>query len=49
MWMTYSADGYPYNFSLHCGKEGNSKELLEIQVVINMVQPVVNKDGHVVF
>lgn len=49
MWMMCSADGYPYYFSLCCGKEGNSKQLLGTQVVMNMLQPVVNKDEYVVF
>lgn len=49
MWMMCSADGYPYNFSLYCGKEENRKEPLGTQVVMNMLQPVVNKDEHVVF
>ncbi|XP_042228896.1 piggyBac transposable element-derived protein 3-like [Homarus americanus] len=49
MWMMCSADGYPYNFSIYCGKDKSKKELLGYQVVMDMLQPVMNKDEHVVF
>ena len=49
MWMMCSADGYPYNFSIYCGKDENRKLPLGSQVVMDMLQPVVNKDSHVIF
>ena len=49
MWMMCSYDGYPYNFSLYCGKYENRKLPLGSQVIMDMLQPVVNKDEHVVF
>ena len=47
--MMCSADGYPYNFSIYCGKDENWKLPLGSQVVVDMLRPVVNKDSHVIF
>lgn len=49
MWIMCSADGYPYNFSVYCGKEERRKLPLGSQVVMDLLQPVVNKENHVVF
>ena len=50
MWMLCGVDGYPYNFSIYCGKEGDSKtRQLGSHVVMSMLQPVESPDHHVVF
>ena len=49
MWMLCSADGYPYNFEIYCGKQEKRTLPLGTHVVMNMLEPVVNKDNHVVF
>ena len=49
MWMLCGADGYPYNFSIYCGKEGESKTPLGTRVVNEMLKPVGNSDQYVVF
>ena len=49
MWMLCSADGYPYNFEIYCGKEAKRALPLGTHVVMNMLQPVATKDEHVVF
>ena len=49
MWMLCSADGYPYNFELYCGKDDKRALPLGTHVVMNMLRPVKNRDEHVVF
>lgn len=50
MWAMCGSDGFPYNFSIHCGKEGNNVALpLGYRVVNEMLQIVENNSQHVIF
>lgn len=48
MWMLCGVDGYPYNFSINCGKEGDRKAPLESCVFNEMLHPIESADHHVV-
>jgi hypothetical protein len=49
VWMLCSANGFPYNFEIYCGKDENRKNPLGSHVINTMLEPVVNTNCHVVF
>ena len=46
MWMLCSADGFPYNFEIYCGKDPLRTGP---HIVDTMLQPMQNNKQHVVF
>lgn len=49
MWMLCGNTGFPYNFSIYCGKDAERTGPLGAHVVTKMLEPITDVTSHVVF